>query len=319
MKTSISSPAGIALWPADEEDDDPLAKRLPVTIQWNNIKVEFNQRFKRECRVLDEETKIAPPEKDTTDYLKRRVLVGLCKSLMLYGAPCHRIVRNKVRHKDIFFLFHIKEQSLENTARFLDIDATFFFIPGIMMICFGELEPQTLLIRCPQGFDMGKLARVTEVANAICKEHLSPKESIERLDAIAASSPTWSPWIMVGAHTISSLLTTPVMFRGSWTDTAVSGALGLLVGILTLLADRYAAYSNIFELSTTILVAFVAKALDQWVCFTGVSLSATATLLPGYTLTMAIVGLETDIYIRLNRINLTYLLASPFPTARAFC
>lgn len=31
-----------------------------------------------------------------SEAIKRRVLVYLCKSLILYGAPCHRIVRNLV-------------------------------------------------------------------------------------------------------------------------------------------------------------------------------------------------------------------------------
>lgn len=179
---------------------------------------------------------------------------------------------------------------MDHAAQFLGIDATFFFIPGIMMICFGNnLRPDTLLVRCPQGFDMGKLAQVSKVVSDLCHERITTKECLEKLDAISVSSPTWGPWAMVLAHTINSLLTSPVVFNGSWTDTVVSGVLGFMVGILTLIAEKYASYCNIFEISTAILVAFVAKALDKWICFTGVTLSATATLLPGYILTMSIV------------------------------
>ncbi|KAI8137426.1 hypothetical protein BJV82DRAFT_525347 [Fennellomyces sp. T-0311] len=224
--------------------------------------------------------------------MKRQVLVSLCKSFILYGAPCHRI-----------------EQSLDQAAHMLGLEATFFFIPGIMMICFGDLEPRTLLVRCPQGFDMGKLAQVITVANDLCKEErrVTIQECIDRLDCIARSSPTWSPWAVVLAHACASLLTTPVMFNGSWMDTAASGALGLMVGTLALVAEKYASYCNIFEISTAILVAFVTKALDPWVCFTGVTLSATATLLPGYILTMAIMELSAK-HVITGTIRFVYAL-----------
>lgn len=178
---------------------------------------------------------------------------------------------------------------MEQAAHVLGLEAAFFFIPGIMMICFGDMQPRTLLVRCPQGFDMGKLAKVTGIANAICHKKLSLQECIDKLEDVAQASPTWGPLAILMAHTVSSLLTTAVMFNGSWMDTAVSGGLGLMVGMLTLVAGKYASYCNIFEISTSILVAFVAKALNPWICFTGVSLSATATLLPGYILTMSIV------------------------------
>lgn len=185
---------------------------------------------------------------------------------------------------------------MEQAAHVLGLEATFFFIPGIMMICFGDMQPRTLLVRCPQGFDMGKLAKVTGIANAICHKKLPLQECIDKLEDIAQASPTWGPLAILMAHTVSSLLTTPVMFNGSWMDTAVSGGLGLMVGTLTLVAGKYASYCNIFEISTAILVAFVAKALNPWICFTGVSLSATATLLPGYILTMSIVRKQEKFY-----------------------
>lgn len=157
---------------------------------------------------------------------------------------------------------------------------------------YGHSE--TILIRCPQGFDMGKLAQVNDIIGGICctgeeKTKISVPESITLLDELFSSKPTWNPWVTLMSHTMSSLLTTPVMFNGSLSDTALSGGLGLLIGLLIILSERYTAYCNVFEISTTILVSFITKALDKWVCFTGVVLSATCILIPGYTLTMSIV------------------------------
>lgn len=156
---------------------------------------------------------------------------------------------------------------------------------------------ETILIRCPQGFDMGKLAQVNDIIQGMCAIEgktikISVHESITLLDKLFSSKPTWNPWVTLMSHTMSSLLTAPVMFNGSLLDTALSGGLGLLIGLLILLSERYTAYCNVFEISTTILVSFITKALDKWVCFTGVVLSATCILIPGYTLTMSIVRIK---------------------------
>ena len=189
---------------------------------------------------------------------------------------------------------------MEYTSEYLSVDATFIFIPGIMMMTFtntseGEkrcIHPETVLVRCPQGFDMGKLTQVNDIIQNICKGELSVTKSIDMVNTLLTSKPTWNIWIILLSNTMSSLLTAPVMFNGSLIDTALSGGLGLLVGLLIILSERYTAYCNIFEISTTILVAFITKALNQWVCFTGVILSATSILIPGYTLTMAIVCIQ---------------------------
>jgi uncharacterized membrane protein YjjP (DUF1212 family) len=109
------------------------------------------------------------------------------------------------------------------------------------------------------------------------------------INTLLTSKPTWNPWVTLLSHTMTSLFTAPVMFHGSLIDTLLSGGLGFLVGLLILLSERYTAYCNIFEISTTILIAFITKSLDPYVCFTGVVLSATSILIPGYTLTMSIV------------------------------
>ncbi|KAI8644745.1 hypothetical protein BD408DRAFT_441516 [Parasitella parasitica] len=232
------------------------------------------------------------------DEVEKNVLISLCKSLMLYGAPCHRI-----------------EEALEHVSKSLSLHTTFIFIPGIMMMTFYNTpidtdstltslpwqqcycHSQTILIRCPQGLDMGKLTKVNHVIQRMCstqdqENHLSAAQSILTLQEIFQAKPTWNVWITLLSHTLSSLFTALIMFNGTLVDTALSGGLGLLVGLLILLSERYTAYCNIFEISTTVLIAFIAKALDQWICFTGVVLSATSILIPGYTLTMSIMELS---------------------------
>lgn len=219
---------------------------------------------------------------------------------------------------------------MEHVSKSLSLHATFVFIPGIMMMTFYNTpidnstttatttittttttttttatlpwhqcycHSQTVLIKCPQGFDMGKLTKVNDLIQSMClkkpdeKDYISATQSIQQLQEIFKAKPTWNPWITLLSHTLSSLFTALIMFNGTLIDTALSGGLGLLVGLLIILSERYTAYCNIFEISTTVLIAFIAKALDQWICFTGVVLSATSILIPGYTLTMSIVNI----------------------------
>ncbi|RUS28561.1 hypothetical protein BC938DRAFT_481748 [Jimgerdemannia flammicorona] len=63
---------------------------------------------------------------------------------------------------------------------------------------------------------------------------------------------------MLGAYAIASFATAPLFFAGSWLDAGVAGALGLLVGVLTLLAKKSSTYHNVFDVTTSVLVAFVA-------------------------------------------------------------
>ena len=86
---------------------------------------------------------------------------------------------------------------------------------------------------------MGKLTHVNEVANRVCKGQAGVEEYIDQLEIIFKSPPAWGPYTMLMAHTASSLLTLPVMFNGSLVNVALSGVLGLLVSVLSLLAERY--------------------------------------------------------------------------------
>jgi hypothetical protein len=244
---------------------------------------------------------------------------------MLYSAPCHRIVSSSSKGVlcNINSMRFIQKQALEHTAIYLSINATFIFIPGHMMMTFSNTpiiideekkqeqqqqqndcygHSQTILIQYPQGLDRGKLTQVNAIIQGMCvspaatiETKISVHKRIELLDELFSSKSTWNCWVTPIFNMMCSLLTAPVMFNESLLDTALSGALGILIGLLIWLSERYTAYCNIFEISATILASFITKALNQWVCFTGVVLSATSVLIPGFTLTMSMVCSLTKI------------------------
>lgn len=179
------------------------------------------------------------------------------------------------------------------TADHLNLPMSIVFLPGLSIICFSDMKShtiETLLVKCTEGFDMGKLAKVHKIANSTQKSEIDVKTALEQLHEIKCSPPTWGPFAMLLAYTISSLVAAPVMFQGSWTDTLVSGGLGMLVGLIVTIADRYATFSNVMAVSICIAIGFIVRALSSYICFTGVVLSSIVILLPGYNLTISIVS-----------------------------
>ncbi|KAG0249176.1 hypothetical protein BG011_009541 [Mortierella polycephala] len=214
------------------------------------------------------------------DMLQQQdLLIRLCKSFIRYGAPSHRI-----------------ELAMEAMCKTFGVDGSFAFLPGLMMISFGDPDThtsETHLIKCPQGFDMGRLAKVNRIARALVYGHMQPGEALASLKEINAECKPYSTWVMLVSYALSSGLIAPLVFKGSWYDMLAGMGLGFVVGLMSLLANRYSIYSNLFEVSTSIVIAFVAKALRNYVCFTGVVLSGIVTLLPGLSLTTAIMELSS--------------------------
>ncbi|KAG0301956.1 hypothetical protein BGZ98_007925, partial [Dissophora globulifera] len=211
--------------------------------------------------------------------LRQELLIRLCKSFIRYGAPSHRI-----------------ETAMETMCKTFGVDGSFAFLPGLMMISFGDPDThtsETHLIKCAQGFDVGRLAKVHKIVRALVNGDVDPGEALTTLKAIGSEMPLYNTWIFLLCSALCSGLAAPILFGGSWFDMLASMGLGTVVGLTTLLANKHSIYSSVFEVSTSILIAFVAKALRDYVCFTGVVLSGIMILLPGLQLTTAIMELSS--------------------------
>lgn len=140
---------------------------------------------------------------------------------------------------------------------------------------------------------MGRLAKVHKIARAVVYNQMDPHEALMSLKLVNAEKSPYSVWVMLASYAMCSGLIAPLVFKGSWYDMVAGMGLGLVVGLTSLLASRYSVYSDVFEVSTSIVIAFVAKALRDYVCFTGLVLSGIVILLPGLSLTTAIMELSS--------------------------
>ncbi|CAO3568259.1 unnamed protein product [Mortierella alpina] len=218
-------------------------------------------------------------QRDIAEILTRQsFLIMIAKALILYGAPSHRI-----------------EETCALLARRMDVDASFALLPGLMTISFSDPETHTSdtrHLRCTQGMDMYKLSKVYTIAWGVL--HGKGVEEANRdLEKVTVEPGYYPVWVTVTSWMTCAAFVAPLAFNGSWLDTLLAGFCGLLVGLLGLVAAKFPVYGNVFEVTSSIVVGFIAKAFGDRVCFSAVALAGVVVLLPGLLLTQAIMELAS--------------------------
>lgn len=216
-----------------------------------------------------------PCIKDELLYEKKKSIIILLGRLLLKcGCPCHRV-----------------DETLQHTSKLLELDASFSFLPDSVLITFidGD-ETQSIMVKSPQGFDNGKIAKINDIMNFFQRGEIDLDRCLVLLHDVATSPPTCGVWSTVLFFTLSSFTASAMMFGGTWIDAIISGSLGLMVAILYLLSAHFPIYARVFEISASVAVAIITRALHNYCCFTSVVLSSILILLPGYTMTVGVVS-----------------------------
>ncbi|KAF8949312.1 hypothetical protein BGZ47_006849 [Haplosporangium gracile] len=218
-------------------------------------------------------------QRDIAEILTRQsFLIMIAKALILYGAPSHRI-----------------EETCALLARKMDVDASFALLPGLMTISFSDPETHTSdtrHLRCTQGMDMYKLSKVYKIAWGVLHGK-GIEEANRALERVTVEPGYYPVWVTVMSWMTTAAFVAPLAFNGSWLDTALAGLCGLLVGLLGVVAAKFPVYGNVFEVTSSILVGFIARSFGDRVCFAAVSLAGVVVLLPGLLLTQAIMELAS--------------------------
>ena len=150
---------------------------------------------------------------------------------MLFGAPTHRL-----------------EEYLSMTARVLEIDGQFLYLPGCMIISFDDKSTHTTevrIVRSTQGIDLGKLKDVHRIYKEVMHDVIGVEEGTERLDAIMDSKEKFHAWFRVIIFGLTSATAAPFSFHARLIDLPLCFFFGCLVGILQLIvAPKSKLYSN---------------------------------------------------------------------------
>lgn len=218
---------------------------------------------------------------------RQRYLIRLCRALMKYGAPTHRL-----------------EEYMRMTARVLEIDGQFLYIPGCMIVSFDDASTHTTevkVVRSSQGIDLGKLADVHEIYKEVIHDVVGVEEAIQRLDETMKRRSKYHILFLIFAHGCASASVGPFAFNARPIDMPVAFLLGCLLGVLQLiLTPKSSLYSNVFEISAAVMTSFLARAFgsirfqgESFFCFSALAQSSIALILPGYTVLCASLELQS--------------------------
>ncbi|KXT03665.1 hypothetical protein AC578_5152 [Pseudocercospora eumusae] len=205
---------------------------------------------------------------------RQEFILKLCRALMLYGAPTHRL-----------------EEYLTMTSRALEIEAQFLYIPGCMIISFDDTETHTTavkLVRLAQGIDLGRLKDVHRIYKEVLHDVIGVEDATGQLDQLMDKKPKFHPWLRVLVFGITSVTAAPFSFSARLIDLPICFFFGCLVGTMQLiLAPLSPLYGNVLEVSATVIVSFLARAFGSirggdLFCFSALAQGGIVMLLPGY-------------------------------------
>ncbi|KAG4303780.1 hypothetical protein PORY_002805 [Pneumocystis oryctolagi] len=225
------------------------------------------------------------------DVLQRqKFILRLCHALMLYGSPTHRL-----------------EECMKMTSRVLEIDGQFLYIPGCMIISFGDLITHTSdihVVRVNQGLDIGKLQETHFIYKQVIHDLTGVEEAMKNLDEVMSRKQYYKDWVVILFYGFASALVGPSAYNASWIDLPISFVLGCILGVLKIVvARRSLLYANAFEISAAVITSFLARAFgsirdrrnnDKFIfCFASMAESAITLILPGYLVLSGSLELQT--------------------------
>ncbi|KAH6695612.1 pheromone-regulated membrane protein [Plectosphaerella plurivora] len=212
-------------------------------------------------------------------------IIKLCRALMLFGAPTHRL-----------------EEYLSTTANILEIDGQFLYLPGCMIISFDDRSTHTTevrIVRTAQGIDLGRLKDTHHVYKEVIHDVIGAEEGTAKLEELIGRRDKFHAWLRVLIFGLTSASAAPFSFSARLIDLPLTFCFGCLVGFLQLIvAPMSMLYSNVLEVSATVLISFLARAFGSirggdLFCFSAMAQGGIVMLLPGYMVLCSALELQS--------------------------
>lgn len=220
------------------------------------------------------------------EIIKRHeYLIKLCKALMTYGAPTHRL-----------------EAYMRMSSRVLGIEGQFLYLPDTMIISFDDSNTHTTevkILRASQGIDFGRLRDVHTIYKDVVHDRMGVEEATMRLHDVTERKAKFPVWFRIILYGIASAMVAPFGFEGRYIDMPICFILGCLVGFLQLyIAPSNELYNNVFEITAAVATSCLARAFGSirggsLFCFSSMAQSSIALILPGYMVLCASLELQS--------------------------
>ncbi|KAK4132027.1 DUF1212-domain-containing protein [Trichocladium antarcticum] len=220
------------------------------------------------------------------EIIKRHAyLIKLCRALMTYGAPTHRL-----------------EAYMRMSSRVLGIEGQFLYLPDTMIISFDDSNTHTTevkILRASQGIDFGRLRDVHTIYKDVVHDRMGVEEATMRLHDVTERKAKFPVWFRIILYGIASAMVAPFGFEGRYIDMPICFILGCLVGFLQLyIAPSNELYANVFEITAAVATSCLARAFGSirggsLFCFSSMAQSSIALILPGYMVLCASLELQS--------------------------
>ncbi|GAA5991180.1 hypothetical protein JCM10908_006573 [Rhodotorula pacifica] len=201
---------------------------------------------------------------------RQQFIMKQARAFMMFGAPSHRL-----------------EAQMQATARVLEINCQVIYLPGVMLISFGDAATHTSdikFLKQANGLDLGKLLTAYLIYYRVIHDQISVTEASRQLDELMVSPPKYALWQQLIIGAAASAFIQPSAFYGSFIDCLMAMPLGALLVLVQVLVSRNDLYSSLFEIVIACIISFLAAALasTRQFCFSAVVSGAVVLILPGY-------------------------------------
>ena len=204
----------------------------------------------------------------------------LGKAFLTYGIPAHRF-----------------EEGMARVCRTLGIEGQFFALPTAF---FASLERDgqrwTFFERLNSAdLDLEKLSRLQELTEDLLEGRMDAAASAAAVRALLSSPPRWGPALTVACFGLGSM-PAACFFGGGWREMALTGLLGLLVGLGSVLLGRRQGLARLIHPVSGLLVGFLAVLMAHRFPHVSPQILTVAgliVLLPGLRLVVAMNELAT--------------------------
>lgn len=233
-----------------------------------------------------------PMPQDAIDHTgavmqRENYLLKMCRALMTTGAPTHRL-----------------EGYMHRTAEVLALNLQSFYMPGCMILSFNDSlwrSKDVHIVRCTEALNLSKLDDVHVIYKDIIHKRTTIEHAMARLDEIMNRGDKFPLWFQVLLFGLAAATIGPVSFSARPIDLPIIFILGAVVGFLQLtLAKKSELYAHVFEISITIMTAFIARAFGSIplgpstrFCFAAICQAPLIMIVPGFVITNSALELQS--------------------------
>ncbi len=188
------------------------------------------------------------------------------------------------------------EDTMDACCRALGLDGSFFSTPTAIFAAIGPRgsEPKTTLLRVvPGDHDLGRLAALYAIRDAVVQARTLPEQGLLQVRDILDHPPRQRPWADPLAHALAGA-GAAVLFQGGSLEVVFASLAGLVVGLIGRVARLRPGLGDVQAPVACALVAFLVHAGARF----GLQLDPTVTtvaaivvLLPGLSFTTALAEL----------------------------